>query len=84
MTTLALDVRELNDAEIDQIAGGPVPLAVGVAVRAGVGGLIGGGAAFAAASGDGQITRQEVATIGAAVVGGALTGAFGGLAGRFL
>ncbi|MCA3735861.1 MAG: hypothetical protein INE97_11060 [Phenylobacterium sp.] len=84
MTALAIEARELDSLEIDGVAGGPAPFAAALAIRAGVGGLVAGTGAFASASTDGRITKQEVANIGIAVVVGAVGGVTGGLLGKFL
>lgn len=79
MTALAMDVRELSFEEVDEVAGGPAPIAAAIGIRAGVGGLITGGAAFANALRDGEITQDEVGQVGIAFVAGALSGAAGGI-----
>jgi hypothetical protein len=78
MTALALDVRELDGIEIAEVAGGPLPFAI-IGIRASVGGLIGGGAAYAWANRDGVITREEALQIGLAFGAGALSGGAGGV-----
>jgi hypothetical protein len=51
MTALALDVRELNIAEIDEVAGGPAWFVV-AAIWVGRGALLAGGVAAAAVVGE--------------------------------
>ncbi len=82
MTALAMDVRELTASEVDYIAGGPVPVLAAIGIRAAAGGLVAGTVTAIAASADGEITQQEVANIGGAVVAGAISGALGGVFSR--
>lgn len=67
MTALALDVRELNDWELDEVTGGPGP--VGAGVGAVLGGISGAGSAMASGGSVGAIVG---AAVGGALVGGAV------------
>ncbi len=72
-------MRTLTVNELSEINGAAVPIVANIGIRAAVGGLIAGTAAYQLAMRDDEMTEAEGWAVPAAVCAGAATGAAGGI-----